>query len=405
MNARFPRICQPGVAFLIGIAAINAVATSATCGGSRFVGDRCRHTASASPDLLPAWNDGAIAKTRSSTLSSAHVAARSRLRPVEHRVATFDNDGTLCVRTAGLFPAAFGLDASGRWRRRVRNARRRSHSRRAWTRTCLAHMRTFRWTKLPAGGGNRRVASGRQPWSSGAASAERQSSRAQTGPSDLIEVRAAVRRGGARHGAAWWGRGPSRRRRGRPPRRPPIAAGPQWSDLRGNVAVPQHHGSWPGAAAGRDPAITTGRGAARSPPVLRSASSTAATRCGLGAGAAPAPSGRCWYYTDPSRTQGFWRLLPIEGTSLTQDEAAVMSGYDIFAWIVLVILLASAIARGLHRRLAARAISPSRATIRGPQAVTVAGWITLFFGFALWPIAVDLGLCRRARTAQARRCP
>jgi len=34
------------------------------------------------------------------------------------------------------------------------------------------------------------------------------------------------------------------------------------------------------------------------------ASATAATAAAW-AGAAPAP-GMCWYYTDPSRTQGFW---------------------------------------------------------------------------------------------------
>ena len=42
-----------------------------------------------------------------------------------------------------------------------------------------------------------------------------------------------------------------------------------------------------------------------------------------------------------------------------------MSGLDIFAWIVLIILVASAVARVLHRRLAARAYREDRAAIRG----------------------------------------
>jgi hypothetical protein len=69
------------------------------------------------------------------------------------------------------------------------------------------------------------------------------------------------------------------------------------------------------------------------------------------------------------------------------DEAGdVMSGYDIFAWIVLVILLASAIgviciAGWLPGHIAKSRNHPYA------QAVTVAGWITLFFGFALWPLA------------------
>jgi len=63
-----------------------------------------------------------------------------------------------------------------------------------------------------------------------------------------------------------------------------------------------------------------------------------------------------------------------------------MSGYDIFAWIVLAILLASAIgvvciAGWLPGHIAKTRNHPHA------QAVTVAGWITLFFGFALWPIA------------------
>jgi multidrug resistance efflux pump len=61
-----------------------------------------------------------------------------------------------------------------------------------------------------------------------------------------------------------------------------------------------------------------------------------------------------------------------------------MSGLDIFAWIVLVVLAASTI--GVI--LIAGALPGQIASSRGhpwAQAVTVAGWVTLFFGFVLWP--------------------
>jgi hypothetical protein len=64
-----------------------------------------------------------------------------------------------------------------------------------------------------------------------------------------------------------------------------------------------------------------------------------------------------------------------------------MSGLDIFAWIVLIVLAASAvavfcIAGALPGRIARGRGHPYA------HAVTVAGWVTLLFGFALWPIAL-----------------
>ena len=64
-----------------------------------------------------------------------------------------------------------------------------------------------------------------------------------------------------------------------------------------------------------------------------------------------------------------------------------MSGLDLFAWIVLVVLAASTIAvvfiMGALPGQIARSPGDPRA-----QAVTVAGWITLVLGFVLWPIAL-----------------
>ena len=64
-----------------------------------------------------------------------------------------------------------------------------------------------------------------------------------------------------------------------------------------------------------------------------------------------------------------------------------MSGYDLFAWIVLLILLAVIILviylmGSLPGHIAGRRGHPRA------DAVRVAGWITLIFGFALWPVAL-----------------
>jgi len=64
-----------------------------------------------------------------------------------------------------------------------------------------------------------------------------------------------------------------------------------------------------------------------------------------------------------------------------------MSFLDIFAWIVLLILVASAIAIFFIAGSLPGHIARSR-NHPWAQAVTVAGWVTLICGFALWPIAL-----------------
>lgn len=64
-----------------------------------------------------------------------------------------------------------------------------------------------------------------------------------------------------------------------------------------------------------------------------------------------------------------------------------MSGYDIFAWIVLVILIAVILLvvwlmGSTPGHVARRRGHP------WADAVAVAGWVTLIFGFALWPVAL-----------------
>jgi RND family efflux transporter MFP subunit len=64
-----------------------------------------------------------------------------------------------------------------------------------------------------------------------------------------------------------------------------------------------------------------------------------------------------------------------------------MSGLDIFAWIVLIILIASVIAVFCIAGWLPGHIAKTRGHPHA-QAVTVAGWVTLICGFALWPVAL-----------------
>jgi membrane-bound acyltransferase YfiQ involved in biofilm formation len=60
---------------------------------------------------------------------------------------------------------------------------------------------------------------------------------------------------------------------------------------------------------------------------------------------------------------------------------------DIFAWIVLIVVVASTVAVVLFLAALPGRIAKSR-NHPWAQAVTVAGWITFFLGFALWPLVL-----------------
>lgn len=64
-----------------------------------------------------------------------------------------------------------------------------------------------------------------------------------------------------------------------------------------------------------------------------------------------------------------------------------MTGYDIFAWIVLIILIATLIVVFCLAGWLPGHIARSR---QHPwaDAVRIAGWVTLIFGFALWPLVL-----------------
>jgi hypothetical protein len=64
-----------------------------------------------------------------------------------------------------------------------------------------------------------------------------------------------------------------------------------------------------------------------------------------------------------------------------------MSGLDFFAWIVLIVLAVSAVAVVIFLATLPGQIAKTR-NHPWTQAVTVAGWVTLFLGFVLWPVVL-----------------
>ena len=63
-----------------------------------------------------------------------------------------------------------------------------------------------------------------------------------------------------------------------------------------------------------------------------------------------------------------------------------MSGLDLFAWLVLIVVVLSTIGVACIMGWLPGHIAHSRGH-PWAQAVTAAGWISLFFGLVLWPIA------------------
>src|SRR6478609_11944682 len=119
--------------------------------------------------------------------------------------------------------------------------------------------------------------------------------------SNLIEVRAAGRRGGAAVGP----------RGGAVAHRGGAAVGPRGGAYHGRTAVRGPRGN----VAVRSTTVVRGGGWARPGNYRWPRGGAIAAGAAIGfvsaataaawAGAAPAP-GMCWYYTDPSQTQGFW---------------------------------------------------------------------------------------------------
>jgi uncharacterized BrkB/YihY/UPF0761 family membrane protein len=64
-----------------------------------------------------------------------------------------------------------------------------------------------------------------------------------------------------------------------------------------------------------------------------------------------------------------------------------MSFIDIFAWIVLLVLVATLVAVFIALGMMPGRIARKRAH-PWAQAVTVGGWATLIFGFVFWPLVL-----------------
>ena len=60
---------------------------------------------------------------------------------------------------------------------------------------------------------------------------------------------------------------------------------------------------------------------------------------------------------------------------------------DVFAWIVLIVLVSSTAAVVIFLAMLPGMIARKR-NHPWAQAVTVAGWVTLFLGFVLWPVVL-----------------
>lgn len=64
-----------------------------------------------------------------------------------------------------------------------------------------------------------------------------------------------------------------------------------------------------------------------------------------------------------------------------------MSVLEIFAWIVLVVLVASTLAVVIFLAMLPGMIARKRSH-PWVDAITVGGWVTLFLGFVLWPVVL-----------------
>jgi hypothetical protein len=72
---------------------------------------------------------------------------------------------------------------------------------------------------------------------------------------------------------------------------------------------------------------------------------------------------------------------------MTQNGVSTMTGLDIFAWIVLIVLAASTVFVIVFMAMLPGMIAKRRSH-PWAQAVNIAGWVTFFFGFVLWPVAL-----------------
>ena len=82
-----------------------------------------------------------------------------------------------------------------------------------------------------------------------------------------------------------------------------------------------------------------------------------------------------------------WCALAAHSMLIVGSEEPPMSMLDLFAWIVLIVLALCTVAVIIFLAMLPGMIAKSR---KHPwaKAITVAGWVTLFLGFALWPVVL-----------------
>src|SRR4030081_2401367 len=62
------------------------------------------------PDPLPSWNDGAVKKSITDFIPRVTTEGDADFVPLEARIATFDNDGTLWAEQPMYVQIAFAID-------------------------------------------------------------------------------------------------------------------------------------------------------------------------------------------------------------------------------------------------------------------------------------------------------
>jgi hypothetical protein len=95
MPARMQRFSRRGV--------IAALVAAVLCFGTS-------HGAPAQTDPLPSWNDGAAKKSVTDFVTRVTVQGGPDFVPLDQRISTFDNDGTLWSEQPIYFQVAFAID-------------------------------------------------------------------------------------------------------------------------------------------------------------------------------------------------------------------------------------------------------------------------------------------------------
>ena len=70
----------------------------------------CSSAGAQAPDPLPSWNDGAVKKSITDFVPRVTTPGGADFVPLDQRIATFDNDGTLWAEQPMYVQIAFAID-------------------------------------------------------------------------------------------------------------------------------------------------------------------------------------------------------------------------------------------------------------------------------------------------------